>query len=241
MDRRALGVGLEPDPQAVRRPARRLGREIGERRRRLVAVGLERVDAQIERRARGRAPRPPPRARRRTRGRDTDRAIPDSRRAHAAARRRRAARSSAARSASVSGGGRMARAVGELRDRVGIEAALALEHAEQDGARRRLAHEPGRRGAPAQRVIDQPGDGGAVAGAGEAMASAPSPSARRARAGGARRCRRGLRSRRQAVHRGHGRPSRMRTMKITHMINSTSAPTPNHRPRMRRLLLVTWT
>ena len=38
MDRRALGIGAKLDAQAVRRPARRLGREIGERSRRLVAA-----------------------------------------------------------------------------------------------------------------------------------------------------------------------------------------------------------
>ena len=38
----------------------------------------------------------------------------------------------------------------------------------------------------------------------------------------------------------YGRPSMMRTMKMIHMIASTSAPMPNTGPRIRTLLLVTW-
>ena len=69
--------------------------------------------------------------------------------------------------------GREARAVGEPRNRLDIEPALARQHAEQHRARRVGAHDPGGRGLAAQRVVDEPGDRGAVAGAGEAMRQAP--------------------------------------------------------------------
>src|SRR5262249_7446466 len=64
-------------------------------------------------------------------------------------------------------------AVGERRDRTGIELALEPQHAERDRARARLPPDVGARGAPAQRVIDEAGDRGAVAGAGEAVREAP--------------------------------------------------------------------
>src|SRR5581483_11812299 len=47
---------------------------------------------------------------------------------------------------------RVARSVGELRDLVGREAPLALEHAEQNRARRLGAHQPGAGGAAASRA-----------------------------------------------------------------------------------------
>ena len=48
---RALGVRREPHAQAPGRPARRLRLEIGELLGRPLALALERVDTQIERRA----------------------------------------------------------------------------------------------------------------------------------------------------------------------------------------------
>ena len=42
-----------------------------------------------------------------------------------------------------------------------------------DGARARIAHQPGRRTLAPQRVVDQAGDRGAVARAGEAARQAP--------------------------------------------------------------------
>src|SRR5664280_3242413 len=66
--------------------------------------------------------------------------------------------------------GPIIRAVGERGDGLAVEAALSLKHAEQNGARRVGAHQIRARRPPTQRVVDQPRDGGAIAGAGEAMA-----------------------------------------------------------------------
>src|ERR1051326_6519416 len=52
MDSGALGVGGERDAQALRRPARRLGLQIGETGLHVVTLALQRVDAKVERRAR---------------------------------------------------------------------------------------------------------------------------------------------------------------------------------------------
>ena len=125
VDRRALGVGAELDAQAVAatsasaraRDRRALGR--------LVARGLQRVDAQIERRAGGERRALLGALVAEARARDTDRAIPDSRPRTCGGAPARSAAASRARSASVSGAGAIARAVGQPRDRVGIEPALA--------------------------------------------------------------------------------------------------------------------
>ena len=147
--------------------------QFGERSRGLLALGLQRVDAQIERRARGerRALLGPLVAERRGELRVEPfgiiasdmrrRAVEIVPRERARVRRR------------VSGARRKARAIGELRDRLGIEAALARQHAEQHGARRLRAHDPGGGGLAAQRVVDEPRDRGAIARAGEAMRQAP--------------------------------------------------------------------
>ena len=68
---------------------------------------------------------------------------------------------------------RMARAVGKPRHRIGIEAALAHQHAERHAARAVVAHDEGRGCLPPECVVDQAGDGGPVAGAGEAVRQAP--------------------------------------------------------------------
>ena len=52
MDRRAFGVGRKPHAQGPGRPAARLGLQVGQHAGNLVAVGLQCVDAQIERCAR---------------------------------------------------------------------------------------------------------------------------------------------------------------------------------------------
>ena len=165
----------------------------------LVAVGLERVDAQIERRARGQRRALLRPRRRRRRGRNADRAIPDNRRRRAAARRRgRRHRAAGARRRSTRSGAYCA-PLGELRDRIAVEPALALEHAEQNRARRVVAHQAGARRAPPQRVVDEAGDGGAVAGAGEAMRQPPALERVGGRAPLALRCCRKPRSRRRAA------------------------------------------
>ena len=120
----------------------------------------------------------------------------------------------------------MARAVGEPRNRRGIEPALEAEHAEHRCARPIIAHDVRARRAPAQRIVNEAGDRRAVAGAGEAVRKAPvlerigRRTAPRLDVG-------------QHLDRGgktragrHPRPSMMRTMKMTHMMTSTRAPTP---------------
>ena len=170
--RRTAGVGAEHDAQTERRPPRRRGRKNGKLGGRLLACRLERIDAQVERRARGQrrafrdalvaegrgklriepfriVARDPRRGAVEVRGIEP-RALPVGER-----RRRKAA------------------AVGQARDRVEVKLALQPQHAEQRRARRALAHHEGRRRLAAQRVVQQPGNGGAVAGTGEAMRKTP--------------------------------------------------------------------
>ncbi len=172
MHRRVLGVGAELDPQAGRRPARRLGRKVGERLGRLVAGGLERIGAKIERRA--------GRQRRALLGPLVAEHAGEIRiepfRIIAEHMRRRAGEIGGGEPAALGVGQRrrrIAAAVGEPRHGVDVEPALANQHAEQRGARRVFAHQVGRRGAAAQRVIDKARDAGAIAGAGEAVREAP--------------------------------------------------------------------
>ena len=144
MDRRAFGIGGSRMRKPERRPARRLGAEMRELRQHLLALGLERVDAHIERRAA---------RQRRALGaalvakhprKIADRANPDSRPARLAAQQlsesgieRRPLRFRQRRR-------RKARAAAQRRDGRDIKPALALQHAEQHRARARLAHEPAR-------------------------------------------------------------------------------------------------
>ena len=51
MDGRTFCIRRKPDAQAERRPSRRLGMQMRELRQHLFALGLERIDAQVERRA----------------------------------------------------------------------------------------------------------------------------------------------------------------------------------------------
>ena len=106
-----------------------------------------------------------------------------------------------------------------------IMGALALEHAEQNSARRVGAHQVGARRAPAQRVVNEPGDGGAVAGAGKAMRKAPALERVRRRAALTLKISENFDGGGKPRSRRHGRPSRMRIMKMTHIMMSTSAPT----------------
>ena len=85
---------------------------------------------------------------------------------------------------------REARAVGELADRLGIEPALAPEHAEHGGARRLGAHQIRARGAPAQRVVDDARRSRRGRPSRRSGARDPTPSARRPRGGDPRRWRR---------------------------------------------------
>ena len=150
----------------------RLHVEVAHQRDRFVARAFERVDAQIERRARGER-----------------RALLDARFSeHAKKMRiepfRIIARDMRRRAGEIGSlergtlglrqrGGRKARTVERPFDRCEVVAAFELEHADEVGARRRLAHREGARRLPAQRVIDQARDRGAVGGAGEAALEPP--------------------------------------------------------------------
>src|SRR5204862_2109491 len=65
------------------------------------------------------------------------------------------------------------RAVEEPGDLIRGHAALETHHAEQNGARRILAHDEGGRCSPAQSIVDETGNGSPVAGPGEAMRQTP--------------------------------------------------------------------
>ena len=229
MDRRALGVGRKRDAKPVRRPARRLGLEIGERRQRILARALDGVDAKVERRAR--------RQRRALLGPLVAEHCGEIRiepfgiiAEHVRRRVGHVGRRELAALRIGQGRQRIARTVDEARHRLDIEAALAHQHAEHRAARAVVAHHEGGRGASAQRVVDQPGNGGAVAGTGEAVRQAPilqrigrGPSPR-LDVGEDLDCRREFCSGRHGAS-SHGSPSMILTMKISHMIRSTSAET----------------
>ena len=90
-----------------------------------------------------------------------------------------------------------------------------------------VAHQIGGRGAAAQRVIDQAGDAGAVAGAGEAVRQAPVLQ----RVGGRPPARLDVGQNfdcggKPRARRHQGNPSMIRTMKISHISTSTNAPMP---------------
>ena len=103
-----------------------------------------------------------------------------------------------------------------------------------------VAHEEGGRGLAAQRVVDEAGDRGAVARAGEAMRQAPV--LERIGGGAAPRLDVGERldGGGQAGGGGHV-PVRMRTAKMIHITHSTTAPAMNSKPRRGTRLLVTCT
>ncbi len=147
---------------------------MAERRRDPVAVALERVDAQIERRA----------ARERgalggalgaehtlemriepfriIAGHPGRRTLEIGGIEACTLRRRSAAR-------------RKAPAIRQRRDRSAVELALEPQHAEHDGARAALPHDMGARRPPAQRVIDQTRDRRAIARSRRSGAPGPNP------------------------------------------------------------------
>ena len=160
------------DAQADRGERRRLGREVGKRGERLVARGFQEVDAQIDRRPLRQRPAL-------VRGLVAEARLELRREPF-----RKIARDMGRRAGKVGGGEplplgvgqrrrRMALAREQRRNRLDVEAARLPQRAEDFGPRRRLAHDPGGRAFPPQRVIDEARDRGAVAGAGEAMRQAP--------------------------------------------------------------------
>ena len=230
VDRRILGIGLERDAQPERRPARRHGIEVGEQGGRLVAIALDVVDPQIKRRS----------ARKRgTLGGallakhageiriEPFRVIAG----HPGRRTREIGRRKPRQLVRAQRLRRKASAIRQSRDGIGLELALEPQHAEQDRARARVAHDMDAGRTPAQRVIDQARERGTVARAGEPVREPPvlERIARRpvsrfdigddldggGEPGGGR----------------HQMPRRMRRMKITHIRLSTTAPRMKARPR----------
>src|SRR3954463_15756334 len=240
MDRGILGAGFERNPQPERRPARRHGIEVRKQRRRLVTVALDVVDAQIKRRA----------ARKR---RALGGALLAERTGEIRIEPFRVVASHPGRSTLevkhgeprlLLGAQRLrckALAIRQSRDGIGLKLALEPQHAEQDRARAGVAHDMDAGRPPAQRVIDQAGERGAVARAGEAVGEPPvlerfgrrpvpplyigDDLDRGGEPGGG--C--------------HQMPRRMRRMNINHISMSTIAPTMNAVPRWRTSLWVTWT
>ena len=233
MDRRTFGAGIELDPQPDRRPARRLCLEIGQRRRGVIAAGLQRVDAQIDRRAR-RQRGPLLRA---LLAEDARKMRIEPFRIIARNVRRRAGQRGVFQRGTLGLRQRLrrkARSVEQFCDRFAIKPAFELEHAEQHSPRRGFAHDIGAGGAAAQRVVDEARNARAVAGSGKTVRQAPilqrvagGPAARfdigknfdgGGKPGGRR----------------HGRPSMIRRMNTTHMMVSTTAPANEQRPANRQ-------
>ena len=184
MHRRALGVGAEHDAQAERRPWRRGRPQMRQRRGGGVAIALQRVDAQIERRAAGERGgllgalvaehageigiEPFRIVARHMRRRTGERAFGKRPRLAFGERRRREAR-----------------AVGEPADRGGVWPRSSRSMPSTTARGGVLAHQEGGRRLSPQRVVDEAGDRGAIARTGEAMREAPVLERRRPPGGGA--------------------------------------------------------
>ena len=172
VDRRVLGVSPKPNAQADRRPLCRFGVQMRELRLNLLALRLQCVDPQIERRAR--------RERRSLGGAIVAEHLGQMRiepiRIIARDRRRRSREGVTAQVLFLCFAQwrrSEARAVAQLLNRRDVEPALAPQHAEQRRARRPFSHRPAGRRLAAQRVIDKASDRGAVGRAGKPMRQAP--------------------------------------------------------------------
>jgi hypothetical protein len=172
-------VGPRPSsPWPKRRPVGAwgvgFGPEMGELGDQPIALGLQRVDADVDGRALREArssPRPGDRRRPR-RGRL--RASRGNLRPRPAARPSRSRRSRAnPLRLFVRGAGSEALAAALGGDLGARQAAGEGQGPEQHGARARIAHDVGGRGTATQRVVDEARDGGAVLRAGEAVGEAP--------------------------------------------------------------------
>ncbi len=166
------GVGAKLDAQAERRPRRRHGAEMRESTQHLLALGLQGIDAQIERRAA---------CHRRRLGdaviaKDLRQISIEPFRVIAGDMRRRVFKRSRCQCRTLALRQRLRRkpaAVAQGGHRVGVDTPLEPEHAEHARARRVVVHDPRARCAPAQHIPDQAGDRGAIARAGIAMRGAP--------------------------------------------------------------------
>ena len=135
---------------------------------------------------------------------------------------------------------RKAAAIGARRDRFAVELALEPQHAEQHRARVLITHDVGTRGAPAQRIVDEACDRRPVRRTGETVHQAPILERIRRRTTLRLDVGDHFDGRGNASAGRHQIPSRMRIMKISHMIVRTNAPSPNTGPRRFTSLSVTW-
>ncbi|BAQ45288.1 conserved hypothetical protein [Methylobacterium aquaticum] len=169
---RAAAVLAERHPQSVRRQRRRFRVEMGQRLPGGVAARLQGVDPDVEGSPAGERPQFRQEVvaeSRRQRRHDPFRHVAGD--VDGGVGERPGLEAGPLRLGQRGGGEALA---GEqLGDRLGGEPALEPQRADQHGAGRVLAHDPGGGGAAAQRVVDERGDGGAVAGAGEAVGEAP--------------------------------------------------------------------
>ena len=216
--------------QPERRPSRRHGIEVGKQGDRVLALSLDVVDAQIKRR--------PARKRGALGGALVAEHAGEIRiepfRVIAGHPGRRTLEIGRRKPRQLVRAQRLRRKASAIRQRgngIGLELALEPQHAEQDRARARVAHDMDAGRTPAQRVVDQARERGTVARAGEPVREPPvlerigrRPVPRLdigddldggGEPGGGR----------------HQMPMRMRRMKITHMRLSTTAPRMKARPR----------
>ena len=226
LDRRAFRFRRERDAQPDGRPRRRIRVEMGERRGGGGAIALERVDAQVDRRPAG--------ERRALRGavlaeHGGELGIEPFRvvAAHMGGRLAQARRAERLDLHFGRRRRREASAIGKPADGVRPHAALELEGAEQDRARRRLVHQPGRRLTPPQRIEHEAADGGAVAGAGEAVRQPPILEGIRRRTAARLDIGEHIDRGRKTGSRRHYKASSMRTAKPSHMNASTTSPAAN--------------
>ncbi len=171
-ERRRAAVRAHGDAQADGRERRRFGLEMGERTQRLVAIGLEAVDAQIDGRARGQGPALLRGGRAEARlelGAKPFGEIPH----HMRGRAREVGGCEPLAFGFRELCRRVALAGKQRGDGVDVEAVRLSQRAQHFGARTYLPHDPGGRAFLAQRVVDEARDRRTVARASETVREAP--------------------------------------------------------------------
>src|SRR5262249_5187232 len=118
-----------------------------------------------------------------------------------------------------------ARSVEQRTNRAGIEAALQMQHADYVRTRACVLHQKRGRSLAAERVIDQPGDCGAVARACEAMRQTPVLEGVRPGAMPRLDVGQNLDAGAEPGGRCHHRPNRIRAAKNAHISSRTTMPT----------------
>ena len=132
-------------------------------------------------------------------------------------------------------------AIGERRDRIGIELALEPQHSQGDRARALVSHDVGARRPPAKRVINEACDRRAIARPGEPVHEAPVLERLAGRTALRLEIGEDLDGGGEARSGSHPSSSRMRRTNITHMAASTTTPDAKSENRNFSRLLVMWT